>query len=131
MPTPRPSPKPNADQIVMGQATTNPAVNPSGCAVIALDGEQDVYAVVATRRLILDGIRLGHGHVIIDLTAVTFADSSLLGALALAVKLARRSNGTVRLVSHDEQFISRLRITGMVRLFPIFPDLADALGEAS
>jgi anti-sigma B factor antagonist len=131
MPTPRPSPKPNADQTAMGQATTNPTVNPSGRAVIALDGEQDVYAVVATRRLILDGIRLGHGHVIIDLTAVTFADSSLLGALALAVKLARRSNGTVCLVSHDEQFISKLRITGMVRLFPIFPDLADALGEAS
>jgi anti-sigma B factor antagonist len=98
--------------------------------VITLDGEQDAYVVVATRRLILDGIRLGHGHVIVDLTAVTFADSALLGALALAVKLARRSDGIVRLVSRDEHFISKLRMTGMARLFRIFPDLTDAIGKA-
>lgn len=130
MPTPRPSTEPNADQPIADQTAVNPAVHPSGRAVVTLDGEQDVYTVVATRRLVLDGIRLGHGHVIIDLTAVTFTDSSLLGALVLAAKLAHRSNGSVRLVTSDEHFISKLRITGLFRVFPIFSNLTDALGEA-
>jgi anti-sigma B factor antagonist len=128
MPTPRPSKKPTTDPSISGQTTANPAVHSSGWAVITLDGEQDVYVVVATRRLLLDSIRLGDGHVIIDLTAVTFADSSLLGALAFAFKLARRSEGCVRLVSRDEYFIRKLRITGLARLLPTFPTLAEALG---
>ena len=128
--TPRPFTKPNTGQSSTGQTTTNPAVHASGWAVITLDGEQDVCVVAATRRLVLDGILLGHGHVIIDLTAVTFADSSLLGVLASAVKLARRFEGSVRLVACDENIISKLRITGLARLLPVLPTLADALGEA-
>lgn len=128
--TPRPSTGARADDSMTGQTTTNPTVHPSGCAVVTLGGEQDVYVVTVTRRLVRDGVRLGQGHVIVDLTAVTFADSSLLGALVLAVKLARRSNGTVRLVTSDEHLIRKLHLTGLARLFPIFSNLADALGEA-
>ena len=122
--------EPTGDQSGNELATPDLTLDPSGCAVITLHGEQDIYTVVATRCLVLEGIRVGHGHVIIDLTAVTFADSSLLGSLALAIKVARKTNGSVRLVSRDERLISKLKITGMARLFPLFPALPDALAVA-
>lgn len=99
----------------------------SGWAVVALSGEQDAYTVAEVRQALQRAGELRPGRVVVDLTQVTFAASCLLGALAGALRRARRHAGTVRLVSADPRFTAKLRLTGLDAVLRVFPTLDQAL----
>jgi anti-anti-sigma factor len=64
---------------------------------------------------------------VIDLSEVQSGDSSLLGVLASAVQLARRRDGTVRVVTSDDHLRLKIEITGLSQTLDVFPTLADAI----
>lgn len=71
-----------------------------------------------------------HPHdVVIDLTGVPFLDSMALGVLMGALKRARVVGGTVRLAGPNALATKVLRITGLMRVFSIYPDVAAALAS--
>ena len=68
----------------------------SGVALLTISGEHDLYTAPALREH-LDGA-LATGDLIVDLSAATFVDSSVLGALLNARQRAMRNNGALRSV---------------------------------
>jgi anti-sigma B factor antagonist len=111
------------------QVSTQPSVelDASGWAVVTLRGEQDLFESKRSRAALKDGVTAGSGRVVVDLSEVTFGDSSLLGALVGAAKLARRHNSMVRVVTSDTRMVQKLKITGLHQVVRVFPTLPDAL----
>jgi anti-sigma B factor antagonist len=98
-----------------------------GRAVVAAFGDFDVYTAPELRECLEAQILSGHRHIVIDLTGVTFMDSSALGVLVGARKHALRLEGSVNLVCIDDRIVKLFRITGMTQVFAIHASVKDAL----
>jgi anti-sigma B factor antagonist len=99
-----------------------------GRAVVAVAGEIDVYSVTALREELAALDAAGHHLVAVDLTDMTFCDSSGLGVLVGAVKRATAGGGGVSLFGAPEHFLRVLRITGLTKVMPPFERRDEALG---
>jgi anti-sigma B factor antagonist len=62
-----------------------------------------------------------HPRLAIDLSAVTFVDSSVLGVLVSALERARKRDGDVVLVGAAGSPLRVLEITGLDRAFTVVP----------
>lgn len=109
--------------------STQPSVelDASGWAIVTLRGEQDLLESKRSRAALNEGISAGSGRVVVDLSEVTFSDSSLLGALVGAAKQARRHSSTVRVVTSDARMVGKLKVTGLYQVVRMFSTLSDAL----
>ncbi len=97
-------------------------------AVLRPAGDLDVYSKVSLQEQ-LASVQ-DSGVTIVDLSAVTFIDSSGLTVLIEAYKRLLGAGGQLRLVVADGQQVQRiLQITGLVRMFAIFPTLEAAQGD--
>lgn len=79
--------------------------------------------MVAAPRLktaIEDVVDGGGTHVVVDLTAVPFMDSSGLGALIAALKKARQAHGDLRIAGVNEQVATVLQLTNLDRVLRPF-----------
>jgi anti-sigma B factor antagonist len=103
-----------------------------GVAVVALHGEHETHGALALERRLLDLAGRGRA-LVIDLTAATFVDSAVLGALLRARARAGQAGSALVLVlgEDSEQSIPRiLRITGLLRKFETAPTRAEAVRAA-
>jgi anti-sigma B factor antagonist len=95
--------------------------------VIALEGEVDIYSAPQFKEVLLGGIDDGASCIIVDLVKVTFIDSTALGVLVSGAKRMRPRNGRLDIVCTDENITRILEITGLDRIFGIFPTREKAL----
>jgi anti-sigma B factor antagonist len=103
---------------------------PDGIYLIAVRGHFDL-AGVQTFRDEVDRLReLGAVRVVVDLLETGFIDSTGLGALLYGLRALRAEGGELRIASAGNRIGRIFRITGLDRVFPIFPSL-DAALEAS
>jgi len=89
--------------------------------VIVVEGEHDIYTAPTLRERLDEALGRG-GGVVVDLTAATFVDSSILGALLDARRRAQeQQRGFVVSVGSDvEPGVQRiLDITGLVPVLPV------------
>ena len=63
---------------------------------------------------------------VLDLSDVTFIDSSGLGALIAGLKATRRAGGDLRIAQVPEQVMTVLRLTNLDRVLRAHPTVADA-----
>jgi anti-sigma B factor antagonist len=96
--------------------------------VVHVAGEVDVYTSPSLKAALIDAMSEGCPLVIADLGKVPFIDSSGLGVLVGALRRAREAGGELRLVSDDDAVVKILRITGLDRVFSLYPSLDEALG---
>ena len=99
------------------------------CAVIDVDGEVDVYTAPRLREKLAEVASSGQNHLVVNLDAVGFLDSTGLGVLVGALKRVRAEDGFVRLVCHQERLLKIFRITGLAKVFAIHGSQADALAQ--
>ena len=100
--------------------------------VVVVEGEHDIYTAPTLRER-LDEALERRGGVVVDLTAATFVDSSVLGALEDARRRAIESGqGFVVCVGETvEPGVQRiLDITGLVPVLPVM-NARDAAVEAA
>jgi anti-sigma B factor antagonist len=97
------------------------------CAVLRVGGEVDVYTAPRLRervvKLLGDGVR----HVVVDLREVDFLDSTGLGALVGSLKRLREQDGSLKLVAGPERIMQVFRLTGLVRVFALYPSVPQAI----
>ena len=99
---------------------------------VVVNGEQDIYTAPALRERLEQGLGASTG-VVIDLTAATFLDSSILGALLEARRQAQEKGlgYVVCLGEKPEPGVQRiLEITGLVPVFPVVGTREEALEAA-
>lgn len=97
-----------------------------GCAVVVASGEIDLYTSPALHEAMLVAAVSSH-RVVLDLSAVTFLDSTGMGIMVGAQRRAREVNGSVCLVSPIAAVRRVLEITRLDDVFVIHTSLDDAV----
>ena len=114
---------------------TNPIAldeSEEGVVLVLVEGEHDIYTAPTLRERLDEALGKG-GGVVVDLTAATFMDSSILGALLDARRRAQEA-GTGFVVSvgaEVEPGVQRiLDITGLVPVLPVVNGREAAVEQA-
>jgi anti-sigma B factor antagonist len=99
----------------------------SPVAVVRASGELDAYAVPDIDRAFSEAGDLE--RVVVDLAAVSFLDSTALGALVRAVRHLHELDGSVRIVLPDTTARRIFEITTLDRVLPVAASRAAAVAE--
>ena len=97
--------------------------------VISLAGEVDLYTAPEFKQQLLDVIGQGGKDVVVDFSDTTFIDSTTLGVLVGGVKRLRAQEGRLSLVCSDRNITKIFEITGLDRVFTIYPTRDEALAK--
>ena len=101
----------------------------NGSYVIALSGEVDLYTAPEFKQQLLDVIAKQAKEVIVDFSDTTFIDSTTLGVLVGGVKRLRANDGQLSLVCSDRNITKIFEITGLDRVFTIYPTREEAVSK--
>lgn len=97
-----------------------------GRIVVELAGEIDLENAGAVRRAILDNLKKGR-DVMIDLSQVTYIDSSGIASLVEGLQVARKQKNDLVLVSVSQRVRRVLELARLDKVFAIHADLGSAL----
>ena len=95
--------------------------------IAAFRGGLDVASAPALREKLLGLLRPGASRLIVDLSAVGYADASGLAVLVGAGRRAGLIGGWLRLASPTPDVARVLSVTGLDRHLATFPTVADAI----
>jgi anti-sigma B factor antagonist len=101
-----------------------------GVPVVVAAEEIDITNAEELRAALLQAAAHGRGAFVVDMTRTRFCDSAGIHALVDAHKRARDEGGQVLLAISGTAVARILEITGVDRVIPRFPSLADALEHA-
>lgn len=98
-----------------------------GFHTVAPIGELDIYTVPLFRKVVLklEGDR--RHDLILDLTRLTFLDSSGLGSLIETYQKVRSAGGNIVFVLENPRILKLFRLVDLDRVFRIYPNLGKAL----
>jgi len=97
--------------------------------LISLSGEVDLYTAPDFKQQLLQVIGDGARQVIVDFSQTTFIDSTTLGVLVGGVKRLRPNGGQLLLVCSDRNITKIFEITGLDRVFSIYPTRVEAVEQ--
>ena len=98
-----------------------------GCVIAALRGGLDITSAPALREKLLGLLRPGASRLVVDLSAVGYADASGFAVLVGAGRRAGLLGGWLRLASPTPEVARVLSATGLDRHLATFPTMADAI----
>jgi len=98
-----------------------------GYVVAALTGELDIASAPALREQLLSLLRPAASRLIIDLSAVGYADASGLAVLVSSGRRAGLLGGSLRLAAPSPEVARVLSVTGLNQHLDIFPTVQDAI----
>jgi anti-sigma B factor antagonist len=101
-----------------------------GATVVEVGGEVELHSASHLRDELLRAGEAEHPCVVVDLSRVTFIDSTGLGVLVGALKRVREK-GALSLVCPQRQVRRVFEITGLTRVFPMFNSLEEAVASCA
>jgi len=93
--------------------------------LITVSGEVDLATSPELDVAIIAAIDSGTSSVVIDLTDVSFMDSSGLGVIVRALKRCREAENDLDLVITNERVLKVFGITGLDQVIPIHASIQD------
>ncbi len=103
-------------------------VGPVGdCAVLKIAGEVDVFTAPKLREQVVDLAAKGVVHLVADLSAVEFLDSTGLGVLVGGLKRLRTHEGSLALVMTTDRISRIFKITGLTAVFASHGSVQEAI----
>jgi anti-sigma B factor antagonist len=100
----------------------------SDVAVLIVGGEVDFEVSPQLKARLMRAIKDGARRLVLDLTDVTFIDSTAIGVLAGAVeRLDETAGGSLSVVCTHEKVIQIFEITGLDSVITVHPSREDAL----
>ena len=101
-----------------------------GHTVVALEGEIDLEQAGAVRKALLEALKKGR-NVLVDLSKVTYIDSSGIASLVEGLQVARRQRSELALVAVNQRVRRVLELARLDKVFQIHVDLAAATAAPS
>ena len=102
-------------------------VTDDGIAVIRSAGRLNMASAPQLRAVVSECAAGGRSRIVVDLSAITFMDSSGLGALIGGLKTARQRGGDLRIASPTEQVATVLGLTNLDRVLRPYASVEDAI----
>lgn len=100
-----------------------------GVAVVRPAGRLDMLAAAEVRQRLVETVQGGQSRLVVDLAAVSFIDSSGLGALIAGLKAARQAGGDLRLAQPNDQARLVLELTTLDRVLRPYGAVEEALAD--
>ena len=101
----------------------------NGATVVAFEGDVDLESSPEARKILLDC--LGRtSSLLVDLSAVTYIDSSGIASLVESYQKARKAGGHFALVAASDSVLSVLRLSRLDKVFTMYDTLEDGLARA-
>jgi len=98
-------------------------------ALVSVSGELDLFVQPDLRDSLAAADRLGVHTVVVDLSGVSFLDSTICGALVGEAKRRQAAGGELILVTNGPPTSRVLEVAGIDRVIPTFATLHGALQE--
>lgn len=98
--------------------------------VVHVAGELDLFTAPQLRARLVDLINEGQHQLILDLEHVDLLDSTGLAVLVATLRRIRAHHGDLLLVCTSDRVLKPLRLTGLLGVFALHPDVARALTGA-
>ena len=102
-----------------------------GVTIVHVEGEIDVYTAPLLREVLDKQVAAGRLDLVVDLEKVGFMDSTGLRVLVGRLKLVRGQNGTLRIVSAQERILKVFKITGLDKVFHIYPSVDEGVAASN
>lgn len=96
-------------------------------AVLTLSGRLSAVNVSELRSAVTSVVDQGWSHVLLELSGVSFIDSSGLGGIISGLKTARQAGGDLRLVAPAEQVMMILKLTNLDQILAVYPTIESAV----
>ncbi|MHB0913676.1 MAG: STAS domain-containing protein [Armatimonadota bacterium] len=107
--------------------STRPA--DSVASIIDLEGEVDVYTAPQLKQQIINMLDAGTNHVVVNLSAVDYLDSTALGVLIGGLKRLRERNGSLDLLCPNPRIRRIFEITGLDKIFDMYNSEEEAISR--
>jgi anti-sigma B factor antagonist len=101
-----------------------------GVAVVALEGDIDLQSSPAVRQQLLACFE-DHTRVVVDLSGVTYIDSSGVASLVEAFQLSRKKSGSFSLANVSSAVMRVLSLARLDKVFAIHPSIEAAVAAQS
>lgn len=101
--------------------------NKGEAMIYRLRGSLDLATSPSVRAALMEAASEDKHEIVVDLTQLEFLDSTGLGALIGAHRRALEHHGNVRLVVREGAISRLLNITGLMRVFPVYHTVDNAL----
>ncbi len=98
-------------------------------ALVSVSGELDLYVERELREALAAADKLGNPTVVVDLSAVSFMDSTVCGILVGEATRRRREGGELVLVSSRNRASRVLEVSGIDRVIAVHPTLHSAFKD--
>ncbi|MGW0562527.1 STAS domain-containing protein [Streptomyces sp. NPDC003016] len=104
-------------------------IHDPGTAILAIGGELDIDTATFLHHHLANQFLHGRHHLVLDLSALQFVDSSGMNVLIKAAREAREGGGDLRLVAPAPAVRRLLELTGLSMMTPVHADIEEALGR--
>lgn len=95
--------------------------------MVAVAGDVDISTSPDLRAALVEATASGARAIVVDLSAVSFVDSTALGVLVGAYTALRNNGGRLALVNDHESVLKVLRITALHDVLGTYPTLPAAV----
>lgn len=100
-----------------------------GVPVVKASGELDLLTTDRFRDALEEAVGSASDVLVVDLSGVEFMDSCGVNSLVGATRRFMEEGGTVRIVTRGSPAARTLRVTGLDRVFEVYPDVGSAAGR--
>lgn len=97
--------------------------------VLPLTGDVDLASAPALRQQLSDLTETSPAFLVVDLSGLEFIDSTGLGVLVGTLRRLRATGGDVRLAAARAGIARVFSVTGLDRVFSLYPTVEDAMGD--
>ena len=102
----------------------------SDVQVLKLRGDLKIgQAVDEFRQTVEELLASGENRFVINIAEVPMIDSSGIGVLVRSLTTAKQRGGSLKLVNPSKLALQTLKIVGLLNLFEVFDDEAQAVGS--
>lgn len=99
----------------------------SGHPILTVSGEIDIYTAPLFKQAVVNLVAEGNNEVVIDLTGVTFMDSSGFGTLLGATRRLRPAGGGLHLAGANSTIQRMLRLTRLDSIMQLHESSEEAV----